>query len=344
MRPLIVKALQILGLLLVALLLVGLGRVTSSVTLVVVPGEGELVAGRSVPVAAPTKTPIPQGTPVTGATEVSTWTPTREPTNAAPTSTPASPVPTSTPAPGQVVWSTGMESGNLADWTRPSIINGSRQGGSYDSGICQRPPNGVSNQYKHSGNYSMLMTIDVSSQESGCRQFRHAESVAGGAYYYSAWLYVPVRTVASQYWNIFQFKSNNNSGVEEPVWVLDLLPRPNNGPLALRLRWKGIIAGPLVGDSAGLKNYTQSLMDVIPGQWAQLQAYLRQAPAGSYTGQLTVWQDGVMLWDFPNSPTKYSGGDNRWSVNNYSNALSPPMASLFFDDLSISTAYVPSEP
>jgi hypothetical protein len=53
------------------------------------------------------------------------------------------------------------------------------------------------------------------------------------------------------------------------------------------------------------------------------------------TGQVTIWEDGKQLFDFSNVATAYPGGDCQWSVNNYSNGLSPSPTIIYIDDAAI---------
>lgn len=277
-----------------------------------------------------TNTPVPPASTNTPVPPTDTFTVTRTPTR---TPTTTGPSPTSTPTTSAgIVWSAGMETGNLSEWTA-----GSTHGGSYDSGDCIRPPGGVSTEQAHSGRYSMKMTIDTSTQESGCRQFRHEESLTGNTYYYGAWYYIPQDTSISSYWNVFQFKSETDV-LNDPFWVLDILNRSGSGPMNLVLRWKGVVPGPHVGEGTALRYYRQTLMDVPVGRWFHVEAYLRQSSA--YTGQITVWQDGVQIFNQDQVTTKYVGGDQRWSVNSYSDGLSPSTNSMFIDDATVSTRRV----
>jgi hypothetical protein len=235
----------------------------------------------------------------------------------------------SAPTPTETVWSADMETGDLSQWTQ-----GGTHGGSYDSGACIRPPNGVTSEVAHSGKFSMKMTVDLGLGEAGCRQFRHEESRTGGTFYYGAWYYLPAPVTAVNYWNVFQFKSETAT-LNDPFWVLDLMPRADGSP-HLRLRWKGTVVGPFADDTTtGTKNYDQTKADVPIGRWFHVEAYLRQA--SDSTGRLTIWQDGVELFDMVDVKTKYVGGDERWSVNNYSNGLLPSLATLYVDDATVAT-------
>src|SRR5438309_1285256 len=149
-----------------------------------------------------------------------------------------------------ILWSANHEVGNLSEWT----INGTR-GGTYNSGLATTL---VSTDVAHGGHFSCKMTIDTANRtESGCRQFRHQESVTGNPYYYSVWYYVPIYYAAIDYWNLFQFKSETPTGLNDPFWVLDLMP--HNGAMRFRLRWKGVVVGPFPTDTTtGTKYFDQS--------------------------------------------------------------------------------------
>jgi hypothetical protein len=229
-----------------------------------------------------------------------------------------------------IIWSADHETGDLSQWT----ANG--RGGSYDSGKCIRPADGVTTELSHSGRYSMKITIDTS-LESGCRQFRSEEAISGSDLFYSAWFYVPQFHAAKNYWNIFQFKSKTQTK-NDPFWVIDLLPREDNKRFALRLRWKGATAGPKASDGIAPERYPQEIIDFPIGRWVHLEAFLKQS--SQFGGQLTVWQDGVEVWNLQGIKTKYAEGENRWSVNNYSDSLEPSPATLYIDDAVVATERV----
>jgi Polysaccharide lyase len=229
-----------------------------------------------------------------------------------------------------VLWRADHETGNLSQWT----ISGTH-GGTYNSGDATTV---ASSNVAHSGIYSCKMTIDTSSVESGCRQFRHEESLTGNPYYYSVWYYIPVYYSAVNYWNVFQFKSETSTK-NDPFWVLDLMPRETTGAMHLLLRWKGVVGGPFVTDtSTGTKYFDQTIKDVPIARWFLVEAFLEQA--SDFTGRLTVWQDNVQLWDMVNVKTKYPGGDQRWSVNNYSDKINPNPTTIYIDDATVSNARI----
>lgn len=245
-----------------------------------------------------------------------------------------------------VVWSADHETGDLSQWSK-----GTSKVSEQDSGSCSRPSKGVSTEVARSGKYSMKMTIDSSKEGSGCRQFRYPEILSGKPYYYSAWLYFPKNWDVNGYTNIFQFKSKplDGSRQSDPLWVIRTGNR-NNGNMYYVLSWKGgtyNLAGPQAGNGKQSKVYSQSLMDIPVGKWTHLEVYFRQS--AQFDGQITVWQDGVQIFDVNNIRTKFSNADNRWSVNNYGYDISPKIIDLYVDDAVISTTRVgpgasPEEP
>jgi hypothetical protein len=265
------------------------------------------------------------------------------------------------PSKGSVVWSADMETGLLDQWLSNAGYGGQSQA-EYDSGSCTRPvPCTSSNwaacpassDFAHSGTYSMKLTLNTS-VESGCRQFRNPEPKSGETFYYDAWLYVPVTTtVTGTFWNIFQTKTGGNHNPEDPVFVVDLLNRSGVGtPLRLRLRWKNLFAGPYAASvgkctntpcptpgNGNPANYDQGLKDVTPGTWTHIEMYLKQSTTGNFDGQQTWWQDGTLLWNFVNIKTRddvtNGVGDNRWSINSYSDGLTSN--TIYWDDATISS-------
>ena len=245
--------------------------------------------------------------------------------------------PTST----SVLWSSDFETGDLSD----SFYTGSKLkpagGGIFNSGIAESV---ASQDFAHSGTWSLKATITTSHKPtSGTRMFRWRESqdaryFASGLYY-SAWFLFPrLYTLTAdpqrgQFWNIFQFKSKTSSR-NDPVWFLDVANRGRGGAMYLTLHWWERLAmdGPHAGESGG-RRYTQNVADIPVERWIHIEAYLKQA--ADFTGEVTVWQDGALLFDQKRVKTKYTSGDNQWAVNNYSDGLMPNPATIYIDDVSV---------
>jgi hypothetical protein len=81
----------------------------------------------------------------------------------------------------------------------------------------------------------------------------------------------------------------------------------------------------------------QTVKDIPEGRWTHLEAYMEKATDAS--GRVTVWQDGVLLFDVKDVKTANSA-DLSWSVNNYAEHLVPSEATILVDDAAISTSRI----
>jgi hypothetical protein len=260
------------------------------------------------------------------------------------------PLSSSSPAdsPGHL-WSADHETGDLSQWYFPSKAgDGHHGGGEYDSGDAH---SAASREQAHSGSWSAKMTIaKLGSPSSGTRLFRWSEpqdpKYMGSGLYYGAWFYFPTRFTLTadhttgRFWNIFQFKSKHPSlsggHATDPVWYLDVQNRAT-GEMYLTLCWWGDpkLAGPH-SDQRGFRRFSQNSKDIPIQRWTHISVFLKQA--SDYSGRISVWQDGEKIFDESGVVTRYPDGDNQWSVNNYSDGLSPLPASIYVDDASISTS------
>jgi hypothetical protein len=243
-----------------------------------------------------------------------------------------------TPAFRTEVWSTGMESGGLGSWTTGG-------GGSLEnSGDAEAV---ATTALARSGSWSMRATIDTTGGSTGVRAFRWEEPRRNRSAYYSVWLYVPADYQLSgsdKWWNVFQFKSRTSDGSRnDPVWAFYV--REDAGGLYVKAGWGWggtTIAGPRSSDGVSGKDFAPKTKVYLPiGQWVHLEAFLHQSR--NFDGILRFWQDDALLYDFQNVRTSYNNcdynswcADNEWSVNLYSDGLSPNPATAYFDDAAIS--------
>jgi len=243
-----------------------------------------------------------------------------------------------------ILWSADFETGDLSQWyvaARSKANARGRGGGIFNSGIAESVP---SQDFAHSGSWSLKATITTPHvPTSGVRLFRWRESqdetYLGSGLYYSAWFFFPklYRLTADprrgRFWNIFQFKSKTSRNID-PFWYVDVANRVPDGAMYVTLHWwDGLaIGGPHPGEFGG-RRYAQDIKDIPVGRWTHIEAYLKQA--SDFTGEIAIWQDGVLLFDQRNVKTKYPSGDNQWSVNNYSDGLTPNPATIYIDDAGI---------
>jgi hypothetical protein len=211
------------------------------------------------------------------------------------------------------LWSAGMESGNLNEWS----VNDC--GGEFNSGVSNSE---ASRKVANTGSWAAHMTITTPSiPTSGTRLFRWCEPQNNPRLYYSTWFYFPARYSVTNFWNIFQWKSKTSSR-NDPFFVVNVGNRPDGSMYLYMYDWQN------------RASHGQQAVNLPVGQWVQIEAYY-QCAADS-TGHVTVWQDGALLFDVPNVPTRYADGDCQWSVDNYSDGIGPKTASLYIDDAAIS--------
>jgi hypothetical protein len=234
-----------------------------------------------------------------------------------------------------ILWWTDNETPDFADWT----AGGPTVGRIWNTG----PPNlfQQSTDQARSGTHSLRATITTDGfgqtggppSIDGVLAIRASGLPATG--YYSAWYYLqqPAFTEPGTYWICFKFRSRTSpldptTTVE--LWDIGLgalSPGTLGGDLALDLFRHTI--PPNVIRQQRVPN-----PPAIPIQrWFQVEAFYVAAPDSS--GELTVWQDGVKVFDFQDQPTAPSSYVE-WSVGSVSNGLSPQTATLYIDDAAVS--------
>jgi hypothetical protein len=103
------------------------------------------------------------------------------------------------------------------------------------------------------------------------------------------------------------------------------------------------LAGPHATDGVSGKWYEQANRVYLPqGRWTHLEAFLHESTGTDFSGRLTFWQDGQQLFDLQNVRTTFNNcnynawcADDEWSVNVYSDGMTPNPFSAYFDDASI---------
>lgn len=252
-------------------------------------------------------------------------------------------------AAGQILWAARHETGDKSEWYAPSTGPTGNYGGA--EVLTGNASAAVVTTVAHGGTRALSLTITTpGSPTAGARFFRWAESRANRALYYSAWFYLPTAVTpngSGLFWNLFQFKSRSTGGRDDPLWAF-YADADGKGGVRLRAGWGyggATVAGPKSGDSVGAKNFYQTTASLPVGKWVHLEAFLRQS--SGFDGQVTLWQDGVKLFDFTNVRTSYANGtynswnaENEWAVLSYSDGLSPSPATIFIDDAVISTTRV----
>jgi hypothetical protein len=215
----------------------------------------------------------------------------------------------------EFLWWSDFESASFSDWT--SDQNGYLwidSGGSLD--FVGTPT--------RSGQHSARATVTTSSVDQPSSALLARKSLPTEAFY-SAWFYIPSAVVPTEYWLIFKFRSRSNATVsttDVDLWDLDLMSDGTSGMRA-RLYHHGD------GDMQALASTSVPI-----SRWFQVEAFFRAA--SNDTGQLTVWLDGVLLFNVTGRATVPSSYVE-WAIGGATGALSPSSATIFTDDAAITT-------
>jgi hypothetical protein len=230
----------------------------------------------------------------------------------------------------QLVWSADHETASDVQWYSPGGIN--YGGGEFNSGCAGTHPIFA---VARSGVFSLQLTMAApcGPTSSGTRMFRWREPRQYPNLYYRVWYFFPTvftvtgASVPGEYpfWNILQWKSQTDDPqTSDAFFTVNVGNRPD-GSMYLYLY-----------DSHASQSYDQTIMDLPVGQWVAIEAVYKSR--GDLTGGVTIWQDGTQLWDIQGVQTRYpddQGGATQWSVNNYSNGVTPLPAVFAIDDAEI---------
>ncbi len=245
-----------------------------------------------------------------------------------------------------LLWRGDVEEGALSDWTYPSFQYPG--GGVFNTGVPPEAVSVASSDVAHSGVYSARASISgVYRAQNGSRAvrlFRWTDRPwdDGGGYfpavaYYSTWVYFPRTYNPNKYppwdpgdggwWNIFQFKSDDASGVSQPIFTLNVDHDDATGSMRLYL----------------YTNYNEphSWAAAVPlalpvGRWVHIEALYSQSADDS--GRVAFWQDGRLLLLVPRARTILAQPAT-WSINNYTDHIvGGPVdgaATVYFDDAAV---------
>lgn len=251
-----------------------------------------------------------------------------------------------------ILWKADYESEDLTDWLRASEdVSGSGifNTGGDDVSVA------ASRQVAHSGGWAVETRItNASRAERGKRAVRlmiwtDRPWNQKGDYFpreawYSTWMYFPHRYAPEKHppwdpgdggwWNVFQFKSIDASGANQPVWTLNVASEADRGMFFY-----------LYSDVNEPHSYEQSQPRYFQEkEWVHVEAYLRSDTDGR--GRITIFQDGHQILDADSVTTSLGGttGDDThpiWGIGNYTDHIAGDprgegRATIYFDDTAVS--------
>jgi len=261
-----------------------------------------------------------------------------------PVPVPPAPVPPPPPAPvpaptAQVLWSAGMETGDLNQWSE-KVNTGNADSAAVTAFVAGIPPK--------TGNWVLRQAWNGSSgvsEASGTRMSRYPEinalAKAGTPFYYSWWDFFPAALSVSGWYNHWQIMSNDPSMKNAPIWVLGF----KGTGMTMTLDWSpnGLApaAGPHAGE-AGSRTYTSPIA-VPVGQWVFFEIMV--TPRGDFTGALKVWMNNQVLFDLSAIKTQFPYVNQNlftYTANNaYGAGLNPIPYVHYVDDVTISLGRMP---
>lgn len=212
--------------------------------------------------------------------------------------------------------------------------------------------------FGRTGQHSLKMTITGADGLQGGSQavrllrrwwINQAEVVPLPDAYYTAYLYFPNEFEIGDFWNVHQFKWHSDSRGSQPMFSYNI-GRNANG-MYLFIYHRAPFAGTFnPGSDATDRSRFQAgtPLRVRANQWIQIQSqYTRSTIDGNGLmnpdGRLTVWQDGLLIFDLVNIYTRRDNdltGRINWGVNNYAPDITPPNPTIYADDISISTRFL----
>ena len=249
-----------------------------------------------------------------------------------------------------VLWSADHEEGSFHDWEFP---NPNFAGGGIFNTGGQEVSADIQFRRVHSGRFAAETTItNAYRAQNGNRAVRLMRWTdrpwnQGGTYfpddaYYSTWVYFPETYNPNKYapwdpgdggwWNIFQFKCNDATGVSQPMFSVNVDHDDAAGTMSLYV-YSGVNA-PHSFAQAGTPR-------ALPARtWVHLEA--RYVASTGSTGRLTLWQDGHEILDITGVQTVLPGDAEKpvFGVGNYTDHIAGgPIegeATVFFDDCAVS--------
>ncbi len=245
----------------------------------------------------------------------------------------------------RTLWSAGMETGDLSEWS------GMDNSGSAQSVAVTASSAGIPAK---TGNW--VMQQSVTGSVGGTRMNDsggiNALSQAGTTFYVSWWDYFPAQITFGEadMFSIFQIASRDSDGVYSPIWGLDFQPSGPDFPpsnFALTLIWSPdnmAPPGPHADESG--KRYYYSTQLVPVGQWMFFEVMI--TPSSDFTGAVKIWMNGAVLFDLTAVKTRFpdvgAGGFMYTTQNAYGSGLTPTPATHYVDNATVSLGRMPSAP
>ena len=223
-----------------------------------------------------------------------------------------------------VLWFAAHESGDLGEWELDA------GGGSYVDAYGNGAAHSVtpSNEFAHGGSFSVRLTREAISEDSGPGLFRDSQLPRDA--YYSAWYFVPQQITTISSWTIMKFRPLNADDQLGEGLDLDLRSLPGGDFVLFVFDHDATYLQAPVGDPPPL---------VRPGRWFHVEA--RFKVGANPEGAVEVWLDGRKVYELTNRATVGAEG-LYFTPCNIALDIEPSPTALYVDDVAISaTRFTP---
>lgn len=174
------------------------------------------------------------------------------------------------------------------------------------------------------GDYAVALKIG-SGSTTAAYLFTYATPTTQKAYY-SASYYIPDNIEPDSWWNVWQWKSSDNT-YSKPIFDINFIE--DEGMLQARISYvpEGLKTNPT-------QFFSQENPIPIPrNQWV---TFIGEYVSKTSGGSMKIYQDGVLFFEKNNINTRPGNKKVFWSVNSYADKISPNPATIYVDDMIIS--------
>jgi hypothetical protein len=212
-----------------------------------------------------------------------------------------------------VPWATSFESG-FCDYVRAE-------------GFCYADPDAsyeIVDAPVHSGRRAAAFSVtsDLASDGQQARCVRQGALPSDAAY--GAWYFVPSLANNTSNWNLMHFQGGTDAASMHGLWDVSLGSADDGGLFVYVFDFlRGTIRVPI------------GAVEAPVGAWFHIEFRLRRSADES--GEVTLYQDGQVILELRALATDDSEWA-QWYVGNYANALTPPDATVYVDDVTIVAA------
>lgn len=256
----------------------------------------------------------------------------------------------------QILWFSDYEDQSFTKWEDEGT-SGEFSGGGIFNTDDSNIEFGIVSEIKNSGTYSSFATIKKVNEPGNRKAIRFMRWTDkawnnDGDYfpdeaYYSAFFYFPqnynpTKPIGNDpfndggWWNVFQFKSENNAG-SHAIASLDLHNVNNKMQVGLIIK-----DYPIDDSDQHVQEYITQLSpkEIAPKEWVHFEIFYKKSK--SYDGEIKVWQNGELIFDQNGVRTLLPQGETAvWGLNNYTDYIigadGKNESTIYFDDAMVSS-------